>query len=507
MLHGYETDPHALGSAWQLLAGAGVEDVRLVQQDFLAMPGTSEGDDPSGPCRPRPFDVVIANPPYVRTQVLGSARAQELAARFGLPGRIALYQAFAKAMPNVLRPGGVLGLLASNRFLTVKSGAALRQLLLTEFDLAAIYDLGDTKLFSASVLPVVVVASRRRTERSGVCRFDRVYACRSGAPSALPEAEYPAILDAFRDPQVHGIVRTANGRFKIERGFLQTTGDGEVWSLSTADYRQWLETVAAHQRYCFGDVVCTRVGIKTTADEVFIRDDWQSLPADRQPESELLHPLATHASAGRWVAVSQQKGGQSGAAPRERKVLYPHVLQEGKRVAVDLGRYPRARAYLEAHRERLARRKYVIDAGRQWYEIWVPRHPADWAKPKIVFPDIAEEPRFSLDSSGGLVNGDCYWMTLRPGFDSAWLYLILGIANSSFITEYYDLAFHNKLYAGRRRFMTQFVRRFPLPDPSAAATREMVDLVVQLVNRRQIDAEIEARIDGLVWRSFGIVTD
>jgi hypothetical protein len=185
-------------------------------------------------------------------------------------------------------------------------------------------------------------------------------------------------------------------------------------------------------------------------------------------------------------------------------VLYPHSLQDGKRVAVDLGRYARARAYLETHRARLARRKYVIDAGRQWYEIWVPHQPADWAEPKIVFPDIAEEPRFYLDSSGAVVNGDCYWMTLRPGFDPAWLYLILGIANSSFITEYYDLAFHNKLYAGRRRYMTQYVRRFPLPDPSTATASEIVDLVAQLVNGREIEAQIEARIDGLVWRSFGL---
>jgi hypothetical protein len=146
----------------------------------------------------------------------------------------------------------------------------------------------------------------------------------------------------------------------------------------------------------------------------------------------------------------------------------------------------------------------VIEAGRQWYEIWVPHHPADWAQPKIVFPDIAEEPRFFLDSSGALVNGDCYWMTLRPGFDPAWLYLVLGIANSSFITRYYDLAFHNKLYAGRRRFMTQYVRRFPLPDPSLAPAGEIIELVAQLVRRRQIDAQTEARIDGLAWRSFGL---
>ncbi len=153
------------------------------------------------------------------------------------------------------------------------------------------------------------------------------------------------------------------------------------------------------------------------------------------------------------------------------------------------------------------RRKYVTEAGRQWYEIWVPHNPMHWAKPKIVFPDIAEEPRFFLDSSGAVVNGNCYWITLRPGFDMKWLYLILAIANSSFITKYYDLAFHNKLYAGRRRFMTQYVRMFPLPDSKTALSREIIKLSNHLVGGKGIKMEQETQIDDLVWRSFGLTKE
>ena len=111
---------------------------------------------------------MIANPPYVRTQVLGAAKSQGLARRFDLTGRVNLYHAFARAMANVLKPGGVFGLLTSNRFLTVASGASLRRFLRTEFSLKAIYDLGDTKLFSAAVLPVIVVGTKQRAT-SGRC--------------------------------------------------------------------------------------------------------------------------------------------------------------------------------------------------------------------------------------------------------------------------------------------------------------------------------------------------
>ena len=48
-------------------------------------------------------------------------------------------------------------------------------------------------------------------------------------------------------------------------------------------------------------------------------------------------------------------------------------------------------------------------AGRQWFEIWVPQRAHLWKLPKVVFPDIAEAPRFFVDTDRHLVNGDCYW--------------------------------------------------------------------------------------------------
>jgi len=510
VLHGYEMDPEALRRAREVLSEAGVGDVRLVQGDFLSVQGVDAAlggrqlsllDPDVGKSVVDHFDAVIANPPYVRTQVLGAAKAQRLAKRFGLSGRVDLYQAFAKAMASVLKPGGVLGLLTSNRFLTIRSGAALRRLLRSEFDLAGIYDLGDTKLFSAAVLPVIVVAKRCvQGKSSTTCLFDRVYACRSGEGITDAHAKFGSVLDAFKDRSISGVVATESGPFKIERGVLQAAKDDEVWSLITPDYQEWLGQVRERQACAFDDVAYIRVGIKTTADKVFIRDDWDLLPRNTRPEDAVLRPLITDSHAGRWV---------SSRHPRKWKVLYPHTVDAGKRTPIDLKDYPRTRAYLEAHKERLSRRKYVLEAGREWYEIWVPHDPSDWARPKIVFPDIAEEPRFVLDSTEAVVNGNCYWITLRPGYPLDWLFLILAVANSSFITKYYDLAFHNKLYAGRRRFMTQYVRRFPLPEISSSLSQKIIAFVRRLVEQRANPArqEWEAATDALVWESFGLVKE
>ena len=496
VLYGYETDGEALHAAQQRLAGAGVGQVRLVQKDFLRLDAAD--------ALPQ-FDAVIANPPYVRTQVLGAARARELAERFGLTGRVDLYQAFTKAMARALRPGGALGLLVSNRFLSVQSGATLRHLLRTEFELLALYDLGDTRLFSAAVLPGIVVA--RRQDAIGLSEashpsadagslFDRVYRCPS-EQVALAGPSYSTVLEALRVRQTCGVVHTTSGAFRIERGVLQATEDDEVWSLSTTESRRWLATLQRHQRFSFGEVAQVRVGIKTTADEVFLREDWTSLPPDQQPEEELLRPVLTHLEAGKWI----------GASDSPRRILYPYILQGHRHDVVDLDDHPRTKAYLESHRHRLSGRKYLTQAGRRWYEIWVAHRGADWAAPKVVFPDIAHQPRFFLDAGGHLVNGDCYWMTLRPGFDRDWLSLIVAVANSSLATRYYDLAFHNQLYSGRRRFMTQYVRRFPLPDPAAPVSREIVARAGRIVDQRSIPSEEEARMDELVWESFGLAAE
>jgi hypothetical protein len=144
-----------------------------------------------------------------------------------------------------------------------------------------------------------------------------------------------------------------------------------------------------------------------------------------------------------------------------------------------------------------------MESGRPWYEIWVPHHPEDWSRPKIVFPDIAEHGLFCLDESGAIVNGDCYWITLRPDAHVDYFLLMLAVANSTLITRYYDVVFHNKLYSGRRRFMTQYVNQFPLPDRTSSVAQKLVDAVSTRLSESGAMPKLDTRIDQLTWQAFG----
>lgn len=480
---GLDQDPEALRVAGEVLEALPFAEVELRQADFLA------GAAP----RPADFDVIIANPPYVRTQVLGAERARQLARAHDLSGRVDLFHAFVRAMTGHLREDGVLALLCSNRFLSTQAGEAVRAHLQRHYQLHSITDLGDTKLFRAAVLPAVVIARKQRPPSSGQCGFTRVYTApdRPGRPDDAPAMS--SAIQALRSG-VTGEVAIGGDLYRVERGVLDTAGRStHAWSLSHARIAAWLDTVEAHTACSFQDVAKVRVGIKTTCDPVFIRDDWAELPSELRPEGQLLRPLITHHEARRWSAI-----------PPAKAVLYPHVDANGRAAPVDLAEYPRAGAYLQRHRAKLAARKYLHEARRSWFEIWVAQRPSDWLRRKIVFPDIAESPRFLLDTSGAIVNGDCYWMALGDEVTDELAYLLLAIGNSRFAMAYYDAVCGNRLYAGRRRFMTQYVKSFPLPDRRHPAVGKLVGLARELVHGRHAQPTLEEELDWLVWDSFGV---
>ncbi|UGS35505.1 Eco57I restriction-modification methylase domain-containing protein [Capillimicrobium parvum] len=488
-LVGVDTDAEAIRVAADRLGDAPAASVVLRTGDFLAMGSDEAGELPDS------YDLVISNPPYVRTQVLGAARAQALGKQFGLTGRVDLYHAFVAGMTAKLSEGGVLGLLCSNRFVTTKGGQSLRALLLRHYDIGELWDLGDTKLFEAAVLPAVVVARRTAMPSSRTGSFVRVYEDEAANGEVTAEDSLLAALES----DAEGLVEVAGRQFEVERGELVEPSSERPWRLTSARGARWMEVVQKRSAGRFGDLGPIRVGIKTTADSVFIKATWDDLPADIRPESELVHPLLTHRLAARWRAEESAKGA--------RFVLYPHEMRNGRKQAVDLARFPRAARYLELHRERLEGREYVRKAGRSWYEIWVPQQPDAWAHPKLVWPDISDRPKFFLDESGAIVNGDCYWLSCK-GLAEDEAALALAVANSSFALRYYDLCCGNRLYAGRRRFITQYLEELPVPEAPSAALREVADMVSQLRDPASQDPETrsatEASLDAVVSELFGL---
>ncbi|WFP22921.1 N-6 DNA methylase [Gordonia hongkongensis] len=476
-LVGYDLDHVAIGVAQARADALGVT-VELHQGDFLQ----ARRDIPEGT-----FDAVITNPPYVRTQHLGQSTAQTLATEFGLTGRIDLTHPFVTVVPPLLRSEGVLGLLCSNRFLSTKSGINVRKVLQTLLDPVELYDLGDTKLFTAAVLPAIVIALNRHTRETTNCTFVSAYETGSEVSVDSTATLYEALVAGRDDVIAHDdrIVAVRSG------ALMRAASTDEPWRLAHSSSDAWLRRIESSTWRTFGEVAKIRVGIKTTADRVFISDDWHSTTP--KPEDELLHPLITHDNLTPW-RISEQLS---------TRVLYPYDTSAEKRTLLDMDRFPSAMAYFESHSERLRGRKYVVEGGREWFEIWVPQKPKMWAVPKIVFPDISVDARFALDRSGAVVNGDCYWISLADVTSDDIAYLMLAVANSKLGLRFYDEVCGNKLYSGRRRWMTQYVGRLPLPDPETTAARHLISATRDLVESKgAADPHKIQLLDDLVESAF-----
>lgn len=492
-VYGYDNNPAALTVASEKLEGLHpMAKLHLGLGDFLTIAcgdaqvgGLFEAKQDAAST----FDLIIANPPYVRTQIMGAKVARVLAAQFGLVGRVDLYHAFVLAITKVLRPDGVAGIIVSNRFMTTKAGATVRRVFQERLHLRHVWDLGDTKLFNAAVLPAVLIAEGLNGSPRTEPTFTSIYETRDDAT-----CEAPSIADAVK---TSGVVKIPDGRkFRVQQGVLDTSDDIEgVWRVATIENDAWLATVEKNSWGTFRRLGKVRVGIKTCADQVFIRDNWDSLSPDERPE--LLRPLTTHHIGRRFRAEQEDVC---------RKVVYPHECVGGKRRASDLAKSPQTLRYLEAHREKLESRSYVLEAGRMWYELWVPQDPGLWSRPKLVFRDISEEPCFWIDQDGTVVNGDCYWLVCDDEAQENLLWLALSVGNSTFIEAFYDHSFNNRLYAGRRRFITQYVEKFPLPDPDTITAREIIDTAKRIyADAKTAEADALAKtLDGLVWKAFGL---
>ena len=472
---GYETDEIVCQHTYARIKNLFPDvDIDIRNEDFLEAVEN---------CTAGKYDFVIANPPYVRTQIMGHEKASNIAKKLSLTGRIDIYYAFLVYTKNVLKENGVAGYITSNKVLTIKSGKSVRNFMLENYQLHRITDFGDTRLFTASVLPCIIVFSLGKTVNGSDVKYTSIY-------ETNDDVCYSPIADLFDAIYKKGYFQlTDKKKYRYQQGTLQSIEQDSLWNLLSDEIKKWLTKVDENTWLHFSDIGKIRVGIKTTADNVFIGSDWTG----EKENLEWLRPLITHRNAAQILPNTNELW----------QVLYTHTMQNGKKIALNIDDYPKTKAYLLQHYNQLASRNYVIKANRKWYEIWVPQDPSAWEHRKIVFRDISEKPQFWLDESKAIVNGDCYWIDINPEVSEEIIYLALAIANSRFIEKYYDVKFNTKLYSGKRRYMAQYVEQFPIPYCNSETANKIVEIIKKIVkNDKNIVLDYKDELDNLVDKLF-----
>lgn len=112
------------------------------------------------------FDVIIGNPPYIRVDVLSKSDKKYWQDHFESPyGKYDIYFLFIEMGIKLLKSGGRLGFIVSNKFLVADYGKKLRDFILENCIIEKIIDASNIDVFKdASIYPVIIILRKELTE-------------------------------------------------------------------------------------------------------------------------------------------------------------------------------------------------------------------------------------------------------------------------------------------------------------------------------------------------------
>ena len=452
------------------------------------------------------FDYVIGNPPYIRIQRIKPNTLKETYKRLykSAIGRFDTSVLFIEKGIKWLKPSGILGFIVSNKFLSSNYGVGIREFILNHSSIKQVINLTDIEPFQVSVLPCIIILKKEK-ESNG--RFSYCL-----AKKTKYEIETINVKNLFRFLHEHtnnDFTGFLSVRFngKEERILVQcfdakTPSSSDIWffipekELEIAEKIEFLKT---HTLRELAEKI--NVGIKTTANLVFSDRMTRDFIDEHDLEEELIHPCLRGVNIKRWK--TEWCGG---IEKKETYLLYPHKRQKNSLHPVNLDEYPNIKSFLNLHKSELEKRHYLKEAGREWYEIWVPQSPDDFnEKMKIVTCDISTNNRFSLDANRYFCIDSCYYIILKEKSEDSYKF-ILGLLNSKLFEFYHKRVSSTHIYANKYRYMTSYMKNYPIIyDPMGALGKQIihfVDTIIKAVNENKsedIINELENQLNMAVY--------
>ena len=335
------------------------------------------------------FDVVVGNPPYVRQEWISPYKPYFQGAYRTYHGVADLYVYFYELGMRVLRPGGRLSFVVTNKWLKAAYGEPLRRFFAENSWVESVVDFGHAKQIfeDADVFPSIIVA-RKPTE--------------GPAPATTRVCAIPR--DQLRINDLSTQIDTEG--FDVERTRLT----GEAWSLEPKALIELLSKIRGAGRPLVEFAgIKPLMGIKTGFNEAFLIDTptRNALVAGDPGCSEVIRPYLRGQDikrwhpdwAGLWMVALKSSGD------------HPWPWSDAGEQAEDIFRdtYPSLHTRMKSFQETLTRRQ---DKGRYWWELRSCAYWQEFQKPKLVYQEIQFHPSYTLDSSGRLGNNKTFFITV-----------------------------------------------------------------------------------------------
>jgi len=458
----------------------------------------------------RGFDCIIGNPPYIRVQELNKWAPDECefykwryeSAR---KGNYDIYVVFVEKCLSLLSPQGLLGFIMPHKFWQAKYGEGLRKIIADGKHLRSVIDFTHELVFSgASIYTAVHVLGNAKDSLKHVA-VTRVESLVDG-PGQLLSAEANR-----KDPGVD-IFKAA-----------QPIGSAP-WSLLPPARAKLLSSTRNVTDVRLKQVTDRMAqGIRTSMNPVYVlervpdaRHRYRSEHLGREVELErdLLRPFLSASDIRRYQICNSSK---VALIPYDRA---NHKLISARTLKSD---FPLTWKYLSACEDALRGREQGRMDGPEWYGFVYPKNLALIDVPKILVPDIVENPSFALDAKGGAAFVSGYAITIAPA-SKLDVHFVLGLLNSRLAGAFLqDVS--TPLRGGWYRPFPQFMGQIPIKLPETADEEKLANRIIDSVratigaksklqstnlsdrDRESLERTVEAnerRIDEAVFELYGV---
>jgi len=402
------------------------------------------------------FDVVIANPPYVRQEEIKEFKPAFKRAFECYTGTSDLYVYFYERGVKLLRPNGALAYISSNSFLNSGFGENLRRFFSANTRIRQIIDFAETKVFEAVTEPLVICLTRENAADNSV--------------------EFLKWDESVSLENIANVVRTD----------LQTIAQSELkpesWQLESPAVLRLLEKLRAAGKP-LGRYVKERFyyGIKTGLNEAFLVDRAarDRLISEHKSSADILKPFLRGRDVKRWqtefaeqylIKIESSENNQhpwSGKSEKEAEKIFAAT-------------YPAIHARFEEFRSALKTRE---DQGKYFWELRSCAYWQEFKHSKILYQEINRTDCFALDDSGYFANNKLFMLPDAPKF---WL----GIFNSR-LGSWYLHSFTGVPRGGFLALQWPVMKTFPIPAASAEQQKAVERLVERILAAKAQDARAD----------------
>ncbi len=470
------------------------------------------GLPPASPDKGGAFDMVISNPPYIRQEqltnmtVLGGDGKRHplkevLKAQYDCySGTADLYVYFFERGLQILRVGGVLSYITSNKYLRAGYGERLRAYLCYATRPRVILDFGDAPVFTSIAYPCIFITEKVRHVKHRELPDPRNPKGFFHASASRPPDWQVSTLTWRPEDTLERFPEIFASRKRLLR-LNDLRPDG--WRLASSAELRLLEKLRAAGQP-LGEYVQGRFyyGIKTGLNEAFVVDraTRDRLIAEHPSSAEVLKPFLRGRDVKRWRCEFSEKY-LIKIESSENKQHPWSGKSKGEAERIFAKTYPAIHAWFETMRQALVRR---YDQGHYFWELRSCDYWREFEQPKIIYPDIYEHQSFAWDCAGFFSANTTYFIPTAE----RWL---TGLLNSSCV-EWLYTQIANRVRGGYLRAFSDFIGQIPIPNASHGVRAEiesrMDTIVAKIAHDGRADVSaLEREIDECVYRLYGLTPE